>query len=692
MIITRRVNMKKTIIFSLILLLSISIAFIQAAAALELKGPESADKIKIQSIDESQALISVLDADAKPIPGLQTTDFSITKDGRRGKILSVVPLEKSEKVPMNVVLIVDNSYSMKNRKAIEPLLEAMEKFYEVIRPIDNIYGVVFDEKKTISLKGKNLNARTIQSNNVDELRTFFSESYSEHLTKGTYLYEGMFLGLDILGQMPAENNKFLVVFSDGEDINSYVGRPELVEMAEGIPNFSAYALDFLKRDTMDPFLMSFSEAHGGTSWKAASASELVPIFQSFADTLIHQYVVSYRFLNPPEGTLALEPETVIIEEVTTIDTSPLLNYVFFGDGKSDIADQYVLFSNSSETRDFSEDKLTDPMEKYRNILNILGKRLSENPDARITIVGCNSNRGQEKGNIDLSRNRAESVQGYLQNTWGIDSSRMEVKARNLPGAPSASKTPEGIAENQRVEVHSDHAAILDIIKSTYVQEVADPKALRIVPQINAEAGVANWKVDLKGEDDTVIESASGRGDMKSAVTFTLAPAGVSKIASFKTLTASVEVTDKDGEEFRTATAATTNVKVIRKEAMRAERKGYHVLEQYALILFEYDSAQLREHNKAIVDRIVDRMKEVPSAMIKIVGHTDNIGSEEYNINLSKRRAKAVYDQIVAAGVTEGENLTYTGVGPNVPLYDNGNPEGRALNRTVTVTLDYDERG
>ncbi len=39
-----------------------------------------------------------------------------------------------------------------------------------------------------------------------------------------------------------------------------------------------------------------------------------------------------------------------------------------------------------------------------------------------------------------------------------------------------------------------------------------------------------------------------------------------------------------------------------------------------------------------------------------------------------------------------KNLTYTGVGPHNPLYDNAAPEGRALNRTVTITLEYEERG
>ncbi len=684
--------MKKTLFFSLIILLSIFCVGIQAGEAIQVTGPDNADKISIHSEREGQVVVSVLDAEANPLMDLKETDFAVMTGEKKGKIISVSTLEVTKEVPMNYVLVIDNSTSMKHRNAVKPLLEGLDKFINIVRPIDNVNAVVFDSDETINLKSKDLHVRTFQSSNREELRSFFNESFTDRLTGRTYLYDSMLVGLDITRKMPADSNKYFLVLTDGEDINSKVGMSDVEEMAQGIPNFTAYAVDFKEKESKDFFLNNFAKANDGKLWKAGSEADLLEILQAFSDTLLHQYIISYRFLNPPQGTLAFDPDTITIEEVTTIDSSPLLNYVFFGAGQSDLPNQYVLFSNKSQAQDFSEERLTSSMEKYRNILNIIGKRLTDNPDASITITGCNSNSGLEKGNIELSKNRSASVQTYLQRTWGIDPSRMEVKAQNLPKAASSSTSAEGIAENQRAEIYSDNPAILDIIKSTYVQEMADLKSLRILPQIQAEAGIADWKVELRGEDETVIESAAGSGDMTSAVTFNLVPAGLSKIASFKTLTAGIEVTDKEGEAFRNATAATTSVKVIRKEEMMAEKKGYHVLEQYALILFEYDSAEIREHNKLIVDRIVARMKKLPSAEVKIVGHTDTIGAEKYNMNLSKRRAKAVYDQLVAAGMASHKNLTYTGVGPHSPLYDNADPEGRALNRTVTVTLEYDERG
>ncbi len=580
------------------MLLSIFCISVQAEEAIQVTGPENADKISIHSVKEGKVVVSVLDAEANPIMDLKETDFSVITGDRQGKILSVSSFDVTERVPMNYVLVIDNSVSMKHRKAVKPLLEGLDKFIAIVRPTDNVTAVVFDSDETINLKGKDLHVKTLQSNNAEELRSFFNESFSDRLTSRTYLYDSMLVGLDIYRQMPADSRKYFLVLTDGEDINSKVGISDVEEMAQGIPNLTAYAVDFKKKESKDFFLNKFAEGNNGKLWKADSEVDLIEILQAFSDTLLHQYIISYRFSNPPQATLAFEPDTITIEEVTTIDTSPLLNYVFFEAGQSDFPNQYVLFPGRSETQNFSEDKLGSPLEKYRNILNIIGKRLTENPEARIAITGCNSNRGQEKGNMALSENRAASVQTYLQQTWGIDPSRMEVKAQNLPKAPSAISSPEGIAENQRAEIYSNHPAILDIIQSTYVQEMANPRALRIVPQINSEAGIANWKVDLKGEG-TVLESAAGSGDMTSAVTFNLVPAGLSRIASFKTLTASVEVTDKEGEAFKNAAAATTNVRVIRREAMKAERKGYRVLEQYALILFEYDSAEIKEHKSGL---------------------------------------------------------------------------------------------
>ena len=115
------------------------------------------------------------------------------------------------------------------------------------------------------------------------------------------------------------------------------------------------------------------------------------------------------------------------------------------------------------------------------------------------------------------------------------------------------------------------------------------------------------------------------------------------------------------------------------------------MEKYALILFDFDHADIKDRNQAVTDRIIARIKEVPTARVRIVDHTDTIGKETYNVDLSERRTKAAFEMIVSGGAVNSGNISYEGSGPHNPLFDNQLPEGRALNRTVTVTLEYEKQ-
>ena len=220
--------------------------------------------------------------------------------------------------------------------------------------------------------------------------------------------------------------------------------------------------------------------------------------------------------------------------------------------------------------------------------------------------------------------------------------------------------------------------------------MSETREFRIVPTIQSGYGIGQWKIELKG-DGVLIGAIEGEGDLKPVYTFDLNDIGLRKVRSFKEIAVCIEVTDEEGQIYRDEAAATSSVKFVKKEERVAQKMGYKVLEKYALILFDFNSSIIRERNKAIVDRIVERMKTFPKAEVKVVGHTDNLGEIDYNLWLSERRAKAVYDQVLAGGMTASEKITYTGAGPHDPLYDNALPEGRALNRTVTVHLEYEQK-
>lgn len=681
--------MKPMIVISLVLALMAGATSVYASEAdYQISGPYADAKFTYQTIEEGKLLISAVDADDKPILGLTQDEFVIRKGAKTAHILSVESLQTSKAVGLKYILVVDNSFSMRLRDAITPLTSALEVFYASLRPIDHVTVIVFDERDTITVNGRPMRAKVLESNQVDRMRAFMADSMDRRgLTDGTYLFEAMLAGVDRARRMPPQDNKFMIVFSDGEDINSRITPEEVEQSARGIDNFAIYAVDYMPTPTLDPFLRRLTAGHGGYAWKAGSADELLGIFEAFSSTILHRYVVTYRFVDAPAGTLAFADPRLTIEEITTIDSSPLLNHIFFETGKSELTDRYRLFETRAETNTFDERALRDGMEKYGHVLNIIGKRMRSHPEATLRLVGCNADVGEEQGRIDLSRGRAEAVQAYLRYVWAIAPERMAVEQRNLPEAPSNPRTPQGRIDNQRVEIYSDHPAILDTVNSEYVTKVSDMETLRLLNRVQSEAGMAEWQVTLFcGSRD--IHSLLGRGDLPGEWAVALDSELLEHFSACDRIDARILGLDNEGNALDSRAEQGLPVNFIQRTQQMAQVQGYRVKEQYALILFDFDSAVIKERNAAIVDRIIDRLKKVPEAIVAVVGHTDNIGSEAYNLQLSERRARAVEQALIKAAAPSPERLLVSGAGPNQPLYDNDLPEGRALNRTVTVTLEY----
>lgn len=107
------------------------------------------------------------------------------------------------------------------------------------------------------------------------------------------------------------------------------------------------------------------------------------------------------------------------------------------------------------------------------------------------------------------------------------------------------------------------------------------------------------------------------------------------------------------------------------------------------ILFEFDSAIVRKESYPILDAIVDAMMTRPRVRVQIEGHTDNVGPAgreiEYNQDLSTRRAKAVYDELVKRGIEE-RRLRYRGFGMSQPISPNDTEAGRAKNRRTVFRI------
>jgi outer membrane protein OmpA-like peptidoglycan-associated protein len=632
-------------------------------------------------VENGKVLVSVVDAEKNPLLGLGADDFAMTQSGLTAKILSVQPIAESQDVPRHIVLVLDNSSSMDQRNAVEPLLAGVGELLKTIRPIDQVQMVVFNMKRTVKMGGRELHVETFKAKQPAELQALATKAYREGMTGRTVLYEAMLAGLELIGKMPAAEPRFMVVFSDGEDLNSAYGRDDVFKAVQGKGRFNAYAIDFMPGPGKDRFLSRFAGDNHGQIWKAESAANLIPIFQSVASTMQYYYVVSYVL--PP----TVVPASLTIEEIKTIDASPMLGHIYFAEGSSEIPPQYVRFAGPAETKGFDPQQLRSTLDKYYQVLNIIGKRLIDHPEAQITLIGCNANTGTEKGKKDLSAERAEAIKDYLQQVWNIAPMRMAIVARNLPEMPSASQLKEGQAENRRVEIRSTDPEILMPIPSIYLATQIDTPALTVRPNAITPRNIARWRIIAANAGGTLAD-LTGEGAPASELKVPLQTKDLQQMAAGGAIAVKMELQDDKG---RSVVLSSEPIKVnfIETRQRLAQKEGLKVQEKYALILFDFDKDTIDARNQAIVNQVAARIRELPEATVEIVGHTDTIGKEAYNIKLSERRATAVYKLLATAyGEAPEDRIRYSGVGPNNPLYDNLSPEARSFNRTVTITLEY----
>lgn len=103
------------------------------------------------------------------------------------------------------------------------------------------------------------------------------------------------------------------------------------------------------------------------------------------------------------------------------------------------------------------------------------------------------------------------------------------------------------------------------------------------------------------------------------------------------------------------------------------------------IFFETDQYELKAISNAELDKLVSFLIDNPGVRVEIGGHTDNEGSDDYNIDLSMKRARAVYDFLAEHGINTGR-LSYKGYGENSPVSSNDSEAGRALNRRTEIRI------
>jgi outer membrane protein OmpA-like peptidoglycan-associated protein len=103
------------------------------------------------------------------------------------------------------------------------------------------------------------------------------------------------------------------------------------------------------------------------------------------------------------------------------------------------------------------------------------------------------------------------------------------------------------------------------------------------------------------------------------------------------------------------------------------------------VLFEVDRADLKPGAQLTLQQLVQVLRENPSAMVAVEGHTDSTGTQDYNLSLSLARANAVGTYLVSQGIAR-ERISTRGLGQDYPVASNADAAGRQQNRRVELVI------
>ncbi len=378
----------------------------------------------------------------------------------------------------------------------------------------------------------------------------------------------------------------------------------------------------------------------------------------------------------PDGTE--QPSFVVnVEEFSSTMMTPLLGYVFFAEGQSALPTRYVRLQ-ASQTASFREEAVSsfDKLPTYYHLLNIVGSRIRQAPDAKITLVGCNANVGAEAGNLALSSARAQEVQRYLVDVWGLDASRIQVQQRNLPERAANAETSDGQQENRRVEIVSDRLALLAPVIARDTVRSISPPSIRLRPNVNAERPVAEWNVTLR-QGQTTLKTFRGSGAVPAVVDWNVQQDEGSHPRTDSPIFYQLDVVDVDGN--RTEARGQLDAKLLTVSTKRTERIADKEIDRFSLILFDVRSAEIGAANAAIVDLIKPYIR--PTSSVTLLGLTDRLGDAAQNQVLAEQRARSA-----ARALGIQQRATVRGIG-NATSYAPDLPEGRLYTRTVDITIE-----
>ncbi len=394
-----------------------------------------------------------------------------------------------------------------------------------------------------------------------------------------------------------------------------------------------------------------------------------------------------KLLATPElfARIAATVDTVTITESREIrEELPLIPRVFFAANSDKLAQSRYDLLSAAQRENFFQD-VREINSAYRNLLNIIAERLRANGKAIATIRGFSPGMPIEGSAQALALRRAQYVRDYLINNLGVNGAQLLVEV----GKPDIEETKNHdrlrLEELQRVDLvvaPEFEEEIFAPIQSEKKEIDAIPKSCGfIASEVLPGAGLTHWKLILMAGADTIKVFAGRHANLAQRIEWDWQAEQQRRTNFWQEVKYSLQLHDSWGQEFNTPW------QTIASKQVHAQPKQ---IEKIPLILFEFDDYQLDQTSRRLrtkLAQIAEKMKADALAQCELFGHTDAIGEDDHNMQLSQRRAQNVLNELVRMGISPSR-LRFKGFGEQFPLANNDLPEGRMLNRRVEAHIRH----
>ena len=290
--------------------------------------------------------------------------------------------------------------------------------------------------------------------------------------------------------------------------------------------------------------------------------------------------------------------------------------------------------------------------------------------------------------LKLSEARALAIKSYLVQVWGIAEDRIKTAFRFLPEKSSTEATPDGIAENRRVEIIASEPGITDVVVASDTLRAVVPPLVRFRTNALSQVPLTAWQLNIRQQmtqattpkakrEAQLLKEVTGTGKPQERIQWNTALENNTAPKSTLPVQYALNVQDESGAAV--TASSTLPVEVISIAKKRAAKTIDKEVNTFGLLLFDFNRAEINPQHKNILDIVKQRMDT--GSKVTVVGYTDRTGSALTNKTLSLQRAST------AAQALARTDAFVEGRGSEGLLHDNSTPEGRFYCRTVNILVE-----